>query len=113
MNPTLSFVWKQCDGQTTDEEIANRLAEHVGLPPDTNVVQLALRQLSGADLLTSESVAGITHEFPSRRELAKRVALLGTSAAVLMPVLSSIVAPTPSMAKSGDDKKDKKDTKDK
>ena len=55
LNKTVSFIWKQCDGQTTEEEIAKRLPDHLGLPPDPDVVRLAVQQLSRAGLLNNES----------------------------------------------------------
>jgi hypothetical protein len=101
LNQTVSFVWSRCDGRTTEEEIAQRLSGHVGLPPDPDIVRFALRQLTKAGLLANESVSRSALTHPSRRELARRLALLGGTAAALMPAVSSILAPTPSMAKSG------------
>ena len=101
LNQTVSFVWKLCDGNTTEEEIAKRLSGRLALPPDPDIVRVAIRQLDSAGLLTSESVAESTLTNPSRRELARKLALLGGTAAGLMPAVSSILAPTPSMAKSG------------
>lgn len=99
LNRTTSFVWQQCDGRTTAEEIVRRLADHLGLPPDPDIVRMALRQLSRAELLASKS-ADIVQTLPSRRELARRLTLAGASAAALVPAITSILAPTPSMAKS-------------
>jgi hypothetical protein len=105
LNKTASFIWQHCDGQTSVEELAKRLSECVGLPPDPEVVRLGLRELSDRCLLVSGSSGG---NASSRRELTGRLALLGGTAAAAIPMVSSIVAPTPAMAKSNDQHAKKK-----
>lgn len=108
LNPSTSFIWRRCDGQTKLEEIAARLPE-VDLPADLDVVRGALKALDRAHLLEGEPSFAIS-ELPSRRKLGQR---LGLAAASVLPVITSAVAPTPAMAKSGDkhdnDKKPKKE----
>jgi hypothetical protein len=102
LNPTLAFVWQQCDGHTSVQEIAERLPDAVNLPADHDIVWVALRRLTKIHLLTGELPDFASNELPSRRELVQRLAALGTAAAALIPAATSIVAPTPSMAFSQD-----------
>jgi Coenzyme PQQ synthesis protein D (PqqD) len=91
LNQTAALVWKHCDGRTTPRLIARRLQKELGQPISEDLVWLALRQLSKIDLL-KESVgmptklAGI-----SRREMVRA---MGIAAAVSVPVITSIIAPT-------------------
>ena len=101
LNQTVGFVWNQCDGKTTEAEIAKRLPDQIGLPADPDIVRLALGELSRAELLTRESIEELAETFPSRRELARRLALLGASAAALLPAVSSVVAAKPGDTRSG------------
>jgi hypothetical protein len=113
LNRSTSFIWQRCDGQTKLEEIATQLPE-VGLPADLDVVRRALKDLERAHLLEGEpAFAG--SELPSRRRLVQKLGLAAGAAAAVLPMITSAVAPTPAMAKSGDkhdhgkDKKPKKD----
>jgi hypothetical protein len=113
LNPSTSFIWRRCDGQTKLEEIAARLPE-VDLPADLDVVRGALKALDRAHLLEGEP-SFATSELPSRRKLVQRLGLAAGAAASVLPVITSAVAPTPAMAKSGDkhdnDKKPKTEKK--
>ncbi len=87
LNRTAALVFRHADGTRTAAELAQ-------LPgADDQVVRLALEQLAGAGLLESGAVdadAGM-----SRRDVARRV---GLAAAILLPAVASIVAPTPAEA---------------
>jgi hypothetical protein len=85
------------------EEIAERLPHGLNLPPDRDIVLLALRQLKQIHLLTGELRDSASNEPPSRRELVRKFASFGAAAAALLPAVTSIIAPTPAMAESGDD----------
>jgi hypothetical protein len=113
LNRTLTFVWQQCDGKTTIPEMAGRLPGAVGLPADQDIVRLAIRQLSDIHLLTGDTPVSVSNAIPSRRQLVRKLAVLGVSAPVLLPSVSSIVAPTAAMAASGPPDDHGKDDKDK
>jgi len=102
LDPTLAFVWQNCDGKTGIEELAQRVARQFALPADAAIVLFALEELEKAELLQQRPGNASTPVAPSRRELARRLAFAGASAAALLPVLTSIVAPTPAMARSGE-----------
>src|SRR5437868_6083128 len=97
LNQSTSFIWRQCDGQTKTEDIASRLPE-IGLPADTGIVRSALKDLFRVGLVVNQS-AIVDSELPSRRTLVGKLGLAAGSAA-LLPAITSIVAPTPAMAKS-------------
>ena len=99
LNKTAGFIWRQCDGQTSVEQMAKRLSQSTGMPPDEDIVLLGLRSLSNRGLIAAKPEAAKPH---SRRELMGRLAVLGGAAAGLLPAVTSIVAPTPAMAQSGD-----------
>ncbi len=96
LNPTVAFIWAACDGVTPVAKVAADLHRRHGLPPDERVVALGLQELQQAQLLDGEGAwAGV-----SRRQLLTRLSL-GAAAAALLPVVASVVAPTPAEAGTG------------
>jgi len=91
LNRTAALVFRHADGTRTAADLAR-------LPgADDEVVRLALDQLTGAGLLEVQA-SDADAEFSagmSRREVARRV---GIAAAILLPAVASIVAPTPAEA---------------
>jgi hypothetical protein len=91
LNRTAALVFRHADGTRSAAELAR-------LPgADDDVVTLALEQLAAAGLIEA-SASDAARERPagmSRRELARRV---GLAAAILLPAVVSIVAPTPAEA---------------
>lgn len=83
LNQTAAQVWERCDGETSPEAIG------AAIGVNTDAVHLALERLAGANLL--ESAGG------SR---GKAVLALAVGAGVLLPVVESILAPTPAAAGS-------------
>ncbi len=94
LNETAAFVWQRCDGRTSTVEIARSLGKKVNAPVDEKVVWFAIDQLGRNHLMTTtvppQLVAGM-----NRREMVR---VLGIAAAVAVPVVASIVAPTPAQA---------------
>jgi hypothetical protein len=99
LNQTASLILQHCDGHTSIEEIAKLLSQTLGAPADLDIVRLGLRELNDCSLLAGESA---DPNVVSRRELAKRLAVFGGAFIALLPAITSIVAPTPAMAKSAD-----------
>jgi hypothetical protein len=96
LNRLAASIWKECDGRTTPAQIARRVAVAIGAPVTEEMVWHALYQLSEFHLL-EESDARLAASAPiSRRELMLRLA----SAAVALPLVSSIVAPAASQTGS-------------
>jgi hypothetical protein len=95
LNLTAGLVWRQCDGQTTASEIAKRVSIQLDAPFDEELVWLALSELDKLHLLKISplfppSIAGM-----SRRAMIRN---LGVAAAVAVPLVTSIVSPTPAQA---------------
>jgi hypothetical protein len=97
LNSTAAAVWRLCDGRRTPADIRRALEKSSGGNVPEEVVWLALEQLNRDRLLDAciprpPLLAGI-----SRRELIRRI---GITAAVALPAVASIVAPTPAQAGS-------------
>jgi hypothetical protein len=97
LNPTAALVWKHCDGRTSVEEIARRLETSLGTIVDEDVVWCALNQLEKDHLLEENIAWPVDSKRISRRELVRR---LGIGAAIALPLVTSIIAPTAAYAGS-------------
>lgn len=93
LNQAASAVWSRCDGNTTIGQMAQILHRDLDIPADETVVLLALSQLEKAKLLDGPVQKSFKGSIPARREVIKRLGLIG-GAALLLPVITSIVAPT-------------------
>jgi hypothetical protein len=96
LNRTATLVWRHCDGKTSVPEFVELLRK-ADLPADEAVVWLALDRLEKAHLLEKPLTKPADHL--SRRRALRRLVMAGGLA--LLPAVTSIVAPTPSMAASG------------
>ena len=96
LNAAAAAVWRKCDGRTSIGQIAAQIAAETDLPEDEEIVRIALDQLSRAGLLEEAPDLGA---HISRRQLIQRLGLAGT-AALLLPAVTTIVAPTRAMAMS-------------
>ena len=95
LNPTAARVWRMCDGQTSIEQMAAMLQADWGIPNAEALVAMTLHQLEQARLLAEP-----VKQPDEQRTLTRREALrLGVTAA-LLPVVHSIVAPSPAAAQS-------------
>ena len=95
LNQTAAFVWQHCDGRTTTGEIARSLGKKVNASVDEKVVLFALDQLGRNHLMATPPVPPQLLAGLNRREMVRA---LGIAAAVAVPVVASIVAPTPAQA---------------
>jgi Coenzyme PQQ synthesis protein D (PqqD) len=97
LNQTAAFVWKHCDGHRSVKQIAGLLEREMKTPDSEQMVLFALGQLEKSRLL-DEPVAGTTRAaLMSRRELVRQ---LGIGAAVALPIVTSLVAPTATEAQT-------------
>ena len=99
LNRTAALVWRWCDGNTTLAEMARRLRAELDAPVDEEVVRLALQRLDGARLLQERVTRPRDAERISRRAVARRLGM-AAGLTVLLPVVTSIIAPTPAHAAS-------------
>ncbi|MBA3766998.1 MAG: PqqD family protein [Acidobacteria bacterium] len=101
LNQTATSVWKHCDGKTTIKGIMKSLAKELQSPVDERIVRLALDQLAKFHLL--DEAEALSVQLPpemarmSRREMMRT---LGVAAAVALPLIVSISAPTTAQAAS-------------
>ena len=109
LNRTAAFVREQCDGNTPVREIVARAEAQLELPEAEGVVMLTLKELSNAGLIEGDLALEANGSGFTRREVARKVLLVGASPLVL-PFVTSILAPTAARAKSKD-KEDKKKKK--
>lgn len=98
LNRTAAFVWRHSDGRTSVRKMAGLLAKELNMPISEQVVWFALSQLEKSELLEKSFERPAHVEQISRRELMRR---LGIAAAVALPLVTSIVAPTTAEAASG------------
>jgi hypothetical protein len=100
LNPMASIVWKHSDGTRTLSDIAEIVSRELGVEANESIVRYALDKLASAHLLDSEN-AEQGERLRNRRDIVKRAAAAGI-AAVAVPAVLTMVAPTPAMAASGD-----------
>jgi hypothetical protein len=91
LNRTAALIWRCCDGQTAVPEIARRLKVELDAPFNEELVWLALEQLEKQHLL--DNAVAIPAEF-SRLSRRRMIRNLGLAAAVAVPLVTSIVAPS-------------------
>jgi hypothetical protein len=97
LNRVASLVWHRSDGRTSVGDMARLLERELGTPVDEQVVSLALERLGKAHLLRERISAPTGPAAHSRREIIRKLSLAG-GVALLLPVVDSIVAPTPASA---------------
>jgi hypothetical protein len=95
LNEASAIVWRHCDGKSTVAEAKRSLEKSIGTSIDEDVVWLALNQLRKSSLLDAEGNTGTMWKV-SRRD----VALKYLPAALALPVILSIAAPTKGQAAS-------------
>ena len=95
LNQVAMQVFRQCDGETTIADMADRIADALGMPVDEQAIRLGLVRLEKAQLLDRPAVP-VLHT--SRREL---LSTLGKAAVVVMPLVTAITVPTSAQAASG------------
>ena len=98
LSPIAALVWRHCDGQKTIEEISAVLRSS-GVRVDEEMVWTALHRLEKRDLLQEKIVLPKNAILSSRRNLMRKILAAGGVYAVLT---TTIFAPTPARAKSGD-----------
>lgn len=99
LNSTAAQVWKHCNGQNSVTEIASILQDGLKTPVTEEIVWLALDRLDKERLLEGTLVRPEEASNITRRRMLKKAALVG-GMTLLIPVVQSIVAPTPAMAMS-------------
>ena len=97
LNRTAALVWELSDGENTVSRIAEKMGERLSARVPDEVVRLALDQLADRGLLAPGGARPATANPVSRRAMMRR---LGLAAAVALPLVTSVISPTPVMAQS-------------
>jgi len=98
LNRTAALVWGLCDGKNTVSRVAEKMGERLSATVPEEVVRIALEQLADRGLLAPDDFRPARASNPvSRRAMVRR---LGLAAAVALPLVTSIISPTPVMAQS-------------
>ena len=95
LNSTAALVWNHCDGKTSVAQITRAIEREIKAPVDEDVIWLGVDQLSKTHLLQERARVPENKSGLSRREVMKRI---GLAAAVALPVVTSIMAPTAAQA---------------
>ncbi len=95
LNSTAARVWEYCDGKRSVAQIARAIEGEINAPVDEDVIWLGVEQLSKTHLLQESAKLPEHKSGLSRREVMKRI---GLAAAVALPVVTSIIAPSAAQA---------------
>ena len=95
LNRVAAAVWRSCNGNHTPGSIGAKVSAQIGQPLDEAVVDYALVQLDRAHLLDTSGVSVDNGPRVRRRDLLRRGAMLA-----MLPVVASVLAPTPAAAQS-------------
>lgn len=93
LNRTAAIVFRNADGRRSVSDLAALLGAE-GAPEAEDLVRMALGQLGDAHLLES-TPPPVRQAGLARRDVMRRV---GIGAAILLPLVSTILAPSPSEA---------------
>ena len=89
LNRMSALIWKNCDGEKTEGDIAALLQHELATPISTKVVTLGLEELAGSGLLQEDAST------PPRARVSRRrlIQHLGLTAVIALPLVMSISAP--------------------
>jgi hypothetical protein len=92
LNRPAALVWRRLDGQTSMDDLVTDLRKEVDGLADEETVRLALDELDRAQLLEGRLDPPASPE-ASRRSALRRIGVAAGSGALLLPAISSILAP--------------------
>src|SRR5271165_4469278 len=87
-----------CDGKTTVAEMTERAAQSLGTPVDSTFVSFALEQLRSDGLLEPGISLPLGATAVTRAQVMRRMGRAGIAAAVAIPLVTAIMAPTAAKA---------------
>jgi hypothetical protein len=101
LNGSAALVWQNSDGKRSIDDLVAVLAEELGELADEDMVLVALDHLAEHGLIESGYDTRDAHAARlSRRRFIRRVGVVG-AAAMSVPVVHSMLVPTPAAAASG------------
>jgi hypothetical protein len=96
LNSTAAFVWNHCDGRTSVTRMVQMLEDETNATVEPEIILYALEQLNNSELLDDADAAIAPAPGLSRRAVVR----MGVAAALAVPFISSITAPTAAQAAS-------------
>lgn len=96
LNRSAALIWLHCDGEKSIDDIGKCVGKQLESKLDDRAVWFALSQF-GKDHLLEESLP-IPPEMMQGMNRRQMVRALGLAAVVAIPLVTSIVAPTPAQA---------------
>jgi len=97
LNSVAADVWTLCDGERRVVDIVRAIEKQHNSQVSESVVWMALDQLHKSGLLLNEIEPLVGRNALSRRAVVKR---MGAAAVLMLPVITSILVPTPAEAAS-------------
>lgn len=101
LNPAAALIWKNCDGKHGLSELAAILPSDLSRDNAGAVVRFCLQELGERKLLVDEHRKALAEvEHLTRRSLLRKIGIAAAASAVVLPSVTSIVAPRPAAAAS-------------
>jgi hypothetical protein len=97
LNETSTLVYQLCDGKNTVADICNLISKKLHQPVTEDLVWLALDSFKKDNLLEQSEQFEIDFNNLSRRQVIRKI---GLGSVVMLPLISSIVAPLSAQAQS-------------
>lgn len=99
LNRTAALVWNLSDGRRSVADLAGSIGKELNVPANEEFVGVALERLDKAHLLLERSPESTGVNRASRRQALRRLGRVA-AVALLVPAVTTIIAPTPAMAQS-------------
>jgi len=97
LNRTAALVWRHCDGQRSIADLAALLRAELDPVADEDLVLVAIDRLEAIHLLEEPFGRTADQARTSRRQVVRKVGRVGVLT-LLLPVVTTLVAPTPAQA---------------
>jgi len=97
LNDAAARIWNYCDGERTVADIGRCVSADIGSDVEENAVWYALATLEKSKLLQEPVVPSELLHQAGRRDAVRR---LGLATIIAVPLVTSIMAPTPAQAAS-------------
>jgi hypothetical protein len=98
LNGTMSWLWSHCDGSRTLDDLIAALQSDTGNDNARSLITNGLQQLAEANLLEPKSVD--LNAVMAEPSTVSRRAAVAAGVSIAVPMMASIIAPTPAAAKS-------------
>ena len=100
LNAAAARIWKHCDGKSTVADIKHAFAADIPIEAAREVVSNCVLRFSRAHLLKEGSLPFKGDDVLSRRKLLRKIGMGAAATAIVLPLITSIVAPPPAAAAS-------------